>query len=380
MTEFRRRHRLLYVTDLERQLSGGGSYAVNWHAASELEKRFGVSYAGPLVPRPGLLEKTISKARRHLLHRTGRFTYFSPSTLDQNARMVEEKMAGSFDGVVFRSSTRWCRSRPTVPYFVYLDAVFHTFFHNTFDPQSFDNSDLQRIWDEEARFLEKSAAVLFESEWALAKARDAYQLRGEHYFAPGRGGVIEPPVADTWSPGTHALVSVSMNFRQKGGDILLEAYKSLKPRFPSLAWHIVGAPPDGDWRSEGIVHEGVLDPGSTEGRARYVRVLSDAFAIVHPTREDTSPLVLTEAAYFGCPAVSVNHFAIPELVIDGATGILVDFPPEASEVAAGIARLLEDENAYAAMRRETRRRALEKYSWDAVGTFICDRIAESLGS
>ena len=31
-------------------------------------------------------------------------------------------------------------------------------------------------------------------------------------------------------------------------------------------------------------------------------------------REDTNPWVITEAAYFGGPSISVNRFAIPELV------------------------------------------------------------------
>jgi glycosyltransferase involved in cell wall biosynthesis len=88
--------------------------------------------------------------------------------------------------------------------------------------------------------------------------------------------------------------------------------------------------------------------------------------------------VLTEAAYFGCPAISVNRFAIPELVADGVTGILVDPPASPNDVAEAIASLLEDPDRYAKMRADTRARALERYSWNFVGGFMCDRIDERI--
>ena len=371
--------KLVYITDLERRRGGGGSYVVNWHAADQLEKRFALKYAGPLTPHPPWIESTVSKIQRHVMKRPGRFTYFSPSTLDRNARMVDEQIDSDADAVMFRSSARWCRSRPKVPYFVYLDSVFHTFYHNTFDPRSFVTSDVQRIWKEEAAFLEGASGVFFECEWGLSQALNAYGLSGSHYYNVGRGGVIDPPERDTWTPGTHALLTIAMKFRQKGGDIVLDAYRSLKSRFPSLTWTIVGEAPDTEWQSiPGITHEGALDLENSGDRAKFAKLLADAFAIVHPTREDTSPLVLTEAAYFGCPAISVNRFAIPELVADGVTGILVEPPASAADVASAIAGLIENEERYLAMRREARARSIAKFSWPAVGEFMSDRIEERL--
>jgi glycosyltransferase involved in cell wall biosynthesis len=112
----------------------------------------------------------------------------------------------------------------------------------------------------------------------------------------------------------------------------------------------------------------------------FTKLMAEAFAIVHPTREDTSPLVLTEAAYFGCPAVSVNRFAIPELVTDGVTGILVDAPASAVDVAGAIARMIENDDAYRAMRHEARERAIARFSWPAIGKFMSDRIDERLSA
>ncbi len=370
--------RLVFISDLERRLSGGGPYAVNWHAFDQLQRRFTATYAGPLTPHPLWVEPTVSKIRRRVVHGRGHFSYFSPATLDRNAAIAAPHMRGA-DAVMFRSATHWCRCRPPVKYFVYLDVVFHTFFFNTFAADDFDSADLERIWREEAEFLEGAAGVFFDSRWGLEKALRAYGLRGSHYSALGRGGVIDPPLEDTWNDGSRKLISMALNFRQKGGDLILAAYKTLKPRFPSLTWHIIGGPPEGDWRSVGgISYEGALRPDVPAERERLRALLADAFLLVHPTREDTSPLVLTEAAYFGCPAISTNGFAIPELVEHGRTGLLVEAPVTSDAVAEAIASLLEDRDRYLDMRKAARSSALEKYSWDQIGTVMCDRIEQSL--
>ncbi len=370
--------RVTYISDLELRSSGGGSYAVNFHAHRQLSQRFGVHYGGPLRPKPPLLDTAVSKLQRKVLKRPSRFHYFSPATLDRNAVAVREAIQPESDAVFFRSATRWCRWKPTLPYFVYLDVVFHTFFHNTFHPNDFLKEDLERIYDEEAAFLKGAAGVFFESHWGMEKAKESYGLRGEQFQAVGRGGVIDPPDNDRWD-GQLRLLSVAMNFRQKGGDLILEAYKILKPHFPELSWHVVGAAPEGDWQSvHGIVHEGILRPDRPDERKQLEDLYAQSFLLVHPTREDTNPLVLTEAGYFGCPAVSVQKFAIPELVSDGKSGLLIDAPVSADVLAVAIRRLLEDRNCYFMMRRRVREIATTSHTWEAVGNRMISTLSNSI--
>lgn len=372
--------KLAWISELALQASGGGSYGVNYHAFRQLGRHFEMTYCGPLVPVVRMAEDGWSKLRRKVLKRPGKFARFSPTTLDRNAEMVARAVPDDVEAMCFRSAAPWCRCRPQLPYFVYLDAVFHTFFENTFQAGEFEADDLKRIWGEEAGFLEGAAAVFFESQWGLDLARMAYGLKGDHYHAVGRGGVIEPPTADRWDGNSLRLVTIAMKFRQKGGDLVLDAYRTLKPRFPGLTWHIIGGAPEDGWRElEGVSYEGVLDPDDPVDLARLTELLAWAFLLVHPTRQDTSPLVLTEAACFGCPAVSVRRFAIPELVVDGVTGVLVDYPPDASGVVAAIAGLLDDPEGYRAMRLAAREHALMRHAWETVGdamaALVSNRIA-----
>ncbi|MCC7278853.1 MAG: glycosyltransferase [Chromatiaceae bacterium] len=326
-----------------------------------------------------MTEKITSKLMRSI-GRPGKFAYFSERTLADNAARVLAWLPRDLDAVFFRAATRWCRCRVDVPYFVYLDIVFTNFYQNTFRDGTFDTADLQRIREAETTFLEGASAVFFESAWGMREAISLNGLSGKHYYALGRGGGIEPPETDTWDGQSLTLLTMAMNFYQKGGDFVLEAYRMLKPRYPKLRWHIIGGPPAGlKPQDEGLVYEGILRPDEPGELNRLRQLLANAFLLVHPTREDTNPLVLTEAAYFGCPSVSVRKFAIPELVADGSTGILIQPPVSAAAVAAAIESLLTNPDRYRAMRQAARAQALEHATWDRLGERMADLIEQRLG-
>jgi glycosyltransferase involved in cell wall biosynthesis len=375
----KRKAKLLYVSHLPRRPSGGGMLAVSFRIAQQLDHYFDLQDIGPIVPHVSVMDALLSKIRRKVFDVPGRFYQFSANTLAATARQIEEHIGDETDAVFFRSLTRWIDCRPTVPYYVHTDVVFHTFFHNTFDPTDFSTSDLQRIWDEERKFLEGAAAVFFESEWGLQKARSAYQLTGNNFIALRNGGGIEPPDCDAWDGHSLRLVSIAKHFQQKGGDIVLEAFRMLKPRYPELQWHIIGGPPEGDLEGiDGIHYEGFLRTDVPAELIRFREMLANAFLLVHPTREDTNPLVLIEAAYFGCPSVSVDDFAIPELVVNGETGVLLKRPITGESLADAIENLILERNLYLDLRRKARVRAVQQFQWDAIGDEMASHIRRCL--
>ncbi len=170
-----------------------------------------------------------------------------------------------------------------------------------------------------------------------------------------------------------------MNFEQKGGDIILQAYRTLKKHHPELRWHIVGGQPKGDWESlDGIVYEGLLDPENSADLVRYRHLFAQAFLLVHPTREDANPLVPTEAAYFGCPTISVNRFAIPELVINGQTGLLLETPVQSEDLADAIDMLINTPDEYREMRRSAFEFSHEHFDWNRIGDRMAAEISAKL--
>jgi glycosyltransferase involved in cell wall biosynthesis len=68
--------------------------------------------------------------------------------------------------------------------------------------------------------------------------------------------------------------------------------------------------------------------------------LGRATVLVHPARWEGFGLGVLEAMLAGLPVVATNVSALPELIVDGETGVLVE-PNDAAALARGIARALD---------------------------------------
>ena len=86
-------------------------------------------------------------------------------------------------------------------------------------------------------------------------------------------------------------------------------------------------------------------------------------------------LVFLEAAAAGVPVIAGRSGAVPEVVEDGRTGILVE-PGDPVAVADAIGVLLKDEKIRSRMGLVARARAKRHFSYDAFG----DQIETILGS
>jgi glycosyltransferase involved in cell wall biosynthesis len=157
------------------------------------------------------------------------------------------------------------------------------------------------------------------------------------------------------------FVFVSTNFEAKGGKIVLSAFRKIRSDHPDATLVIVGATPTESVNEQGILVTGFLRKEDPKQEAHLRKIFAHSLAVVHPTNSDISPLVLIEAAYFGCPAIAPRRFAIPELVEHGVTGLLLD-EPSADEVASAMSWLLDRESDYREMRNQTWTKAREQNS------------------
>ncbi|MBW3556580.1 MAG: glycosyltransferase family 4 protein [Actinobacteria bacterium] len=131
------------------------------------------------------------------------------------------------------------------------------------------------------------------------------------------------------------LLFVARDFQTKGGDLAVEVLRQVRGSHPDATLLVAGSPePD-----PGI--EGVrwLGPRSRDELYRDVYPQADLF--VYPTRFDCAPLVVMEALAHGIPVVAPSAFAIPELVVDGVTGILHE-PGDVAAAAAAVEALLDE--------------------------------------
>ena len=364
--------RISFFSNLPYTRNGGGSYVVSASLFDQLSYRYHQSRYHwiqlPLLRWKGLQ----AKWQRRIRKQPSQVTQYSSSVLARVAAQVEEKLENEEGVAFFKGVTPWTMWTPDRPYFIYTDVAFATLLRIQDRRPLFQSGDVERVVGCEREFLGGASAVFFESEWGRRQAIEDYELTGDNFHAPGRAGLFPPQPRDRWTGKPPALVSIAKHFHLKGGGILFQSFETLRAEFPDLVWHIIGGPPPRHVeRTEGVIYEGFLEPEDHSSRERFTSILRSASLLVHPTLEDTNPLVITEAASFGCPSVSVDRFAIPELIDHGISGFLLPFPAHEEDLTDAIRNLLTAGDGYNRMREAAKAKAEANGTWKDV----TDRIA-----
>ncbi len=86
-------------------------------------------------------------------------------------------------------------------------------------------------------------------------------------------------------------------------------------------------------------------------------------------------IVFVEAAAAGVPQVAGDSGGAAEAVVDGETGCVVRDPNNPAQVAAAIARLLDDPAGRARMGEAGRQRAVADFSYDVLAARLGDALA-----
>ena len=141
--------------------------------------------------------------------------------------------------------------------------------------------------------------------------------------------------------------------QQKGVDVAIRALRDV----PDTQLVVLGEGP-ARGELEELARElevPVYMPGRVPDVAAWLR---RAAMLVHPVRWEGFGLALLEAMLASLPVVATRVSAIPEIVKDGETGLLVP-PDDPAELEAAIARVLSDPGEYGKLGRE---RALTEFS------------------
>lgn len=126
------------------------------------------------------------------------------------------------------------------------------------------------------------------------------------------------------------VLAVGRLVEKKGFDVLINAMAgvSAEARVPIV---IVGTGPEGTKLAElAEVRRVNVEFLGAQAHREVRRLMNEATVVVVPSRTAGSgdseglPNVLLEAMATGCPVVATRHAGIPEVVVDGETGLLVD--------------------------------------------------------
>ena len=152
------------------------------------------------------------------------------------------------------------------------------------------------------------------------------------------------------------------NFRPvKRVDLVVRIFAEVRRAHPGAVLLLVGDGPDRP-RAEALVGElGLSDAVGFLGTQRQVaEALSHADVFLLPSESESFGLAALEAQSAGVPVVASRVGGVPEVIIDGETGLLCASGDVAS-LAAATSGLLTDEPRHRAMSEAARRRVLAHF-------------------
>jgi glycosyltransferase involved in cell wall biosynthesis len=174
--------------------------------------------------------------------------------------------------------------------------------------------------------------------------------------------------------GSRRIYSIGRLIEKKGFDDLIRASALLRDRGIAHTIHIIGGGPQESELRELIHHHELSAQVFLEGewdQARIIQALAHeahVFALACATEKDGGmdnlPTVLMEAMAVGLPCVSTRLAGVPEMVLEGETGLLTG-EREPAKFADCLQTLLEDESLCRSYGANGHRLAQERFEQSA---------------
>jgi glycosyltransferase involved in cell wall biosynthesis len=161
--------------------------------------------------------------------------------------------------------------------------------------------------------------------------------------------------------GVPLALAVGRLIEQKDHATLLRAFAEARRRSPDARLAILGAGPLEASTRALAVELGIADAVALPGRTAPRDWLARADVFVHTSRWEGFGIVLLEAMLAGLPVVATSVSAVPEIVVDGVTGSLVE-AGDAAGVARELGAVLADPSRARALGDAGRERARREFS------------------
>ncbi|MEQ1578693.1 MAG: glycosyltransferase family 4 protein, partial [Hyphomicrobium sp.] len=161
----------------------------------------------------------------------------------------------------------------------------------------------------------------------------------------------------------------------KGVDVLLEALARIAQKRPVSAV-IVGSGPDGEALKAQARQLGLIDSVAFPGAMPAARALALGRCLVVPSRAESFPYVVLEAAAAGIPLISTNVGGIPE--ITGDTGIALLPCDDVAALVSAMTAVLQEPATSKVLTQRLKDRVAERFTIAAMAAAVEDFYRQAL--
>jgi glycosyltransferase involved in cell wall biosynthesis len=294
----------------------------------------------------------------------------TPFIFRQVRRLVQKRIAQGTYAFTFQMQSMFDASTPGIPHFVYTD---HTHLENRNYSKAGGSNLYSSYWIDLEKQIYQNAAVTF-----VRSSNVRRSLMEEYDCAPEKAVLVYAgsnasisPVKTANSDYTQGMILfVGLDWQRKGGPDLVEAFKLVREKLPHARLTIVGADPD--IRVPGCQVVGKVAPEQLD------KYYGEASIFCLPTYLEPFGIAFIEAMTARLPIVATRVGAIPDFVVEGRNGFMVE-PGDIPGLAQAILQLLENPELCRSFGEFSFQLTEDRYSWKAVGKKFKSSILKVLG-
>lgn len=272
--------------------------------------------------------------------------------------LISRRLAKESYVFSFQTLAAFDASTERAPHFVYIDS---TEMANLYYPY-FDKSNL---WPESRLELERSvyhnATKNFTMYTRMNKSLiEQYDCAPKKVVCVYAGSNADSNTTNTQRKYENKnILFVGVDWSRKGGPVLAEAFEKVLQIHPDAQLTIVGCYPNLNLPNCNVVGRIPLE--------EVPRYYESASIFCLPTRFEPFGIVFIEALMHKLPLVATDVGAITDFIIHGENGYLVK-PDNSEQLAMSLIALLGEPSKCQTFGERGYRLAVERYSWDKVGS------------
>lgn len=250
----------------------------------------------------------------------------------------------------------------------YHDGNLMQLMKSPFRPEGISSSRLEKALQYEKKVYQGMDKIFTMSNYLRNSFIEDFELAPSKVCCIGAGINLDQVPEDTEKDyDRKTIVFIGIDFRRKGGDLLLQAFRTVRRKYQDARLHIIGPKALAISREfqDGVVCHGLLLKSDFLQRQKFLQIMKEAVLFVMPSRYEPFGIAPLEAMVHKIPCVLPDQWAFPDMVEPGVEGELFKVN-EASDLEEKILTLLGNPDLLESMGKSARLKVLSMFTWDKV--------------
>ena len=231
----------------------------------------------------------------------------------------------------------------------------------------------------ESAALQRCSRAIYSSDWAAATARENYLADPSKIrVVPFAGNLAERPSLREVAAFVAQrdvrqcnLLFIGVDWERKGGEIAVEAVKSLNERGFNAQLTIVGClPPPSVSLPSYVKVIPFIDKSTAEGSRLFNDLCRSSHFLMTPSRAEAFGLAIIEGNYFGLPCLATDVGGIPSIIVNEVNGRLFALSARGASYADFILEVMRDPGRYRSLALSSADFADRHYLWELSGPTV----------